>query len=226
MVLSPPQGYVASSVIASEFWYDARDYGADPSGIADSTAAIQAMFNAIPSAGGEAFFPAGIYKISASINLQNRNNLNVTGVGSGLPPGGGPSPMQATEFKWYGAASGTMWDARGISHCHFRDFGCNPNSIAGVTCFLFDGNPTFNASQMCLFENLTIGGTLSGFSIGMKVGATANTQVSEFTWIACRFYSFTTYGIQINSQNSLDHWFFGCEFQGQSDVGTETGLEV
>ena len=27
-MMSPPQGYVASSVIPQELWYDVRDYGA------------------------------------------------------------------------------------------------------------------------------------------------------------------------------------------------------
>src|SRR5690349_16700033 len=41
--------------------------GADPTGVADSTAAIQAAMNALPSSGGIVFFPPGTYKITSPL---------------------------------------------------------------------------------------------------------------------------------------------------------------
>jgi hypothetical protein len=43
------------------------DYGADPSGVSDSTAAIQACLNA--NALGEVFFPEGVYRITDSLTM-------------------------------------------------------------------------------------------------------------------------------------------------------------
>jgi hypothetical protein len=45
------------------------DYGADPTGIVDSTAAIQAAITALGVNGGEVFFPVGDYKVTAQINI-------------------------------------------------------------------------------------------------------------------------------------------------------------
>lgn len=51
------------------------DYGADPTGVADSTAAIQAAVNA----GKSIFIPAGTFKITAPITL-SQNIFEITGI--------------------------------------------------------------------------------------------------------------------------------------------------
>lgn len=51
------------------------DYGADPTGVADSTAAIQAAVNA----GKSVFIPAGTFKITAPITL-SQNIFEITGI--------------------------------------------------------------------------------------------------------------------------------------------------
>lgn len=71
------------------------DYGADPSGAMDSTAAIQ---NAINNArmGQVVYVPAGTYKISG--NITPRSNVTLRGAGVGLtilkPRGGGNGTIQ------------------------------------------------------------------------------------------------------------------------------------
>lgn len=61
------------------------DYGADPTGVADSTAAIQAAVNA----GKSIFIPAGTFKVTASIIL-SQNNFEITGIkGKSIIMGGG-----------------------------------------------------------------------------------------------------------------------------------------
>jgi hypothetical protein len=56
-------------------------YGADPTGRADSTAAIQDAVNALPSGGGVVYFPAGSYTISSAIIAVSGASL--VGAGSG-----------------------------------------------------------------------------------------------------------------------------------------------
>lgn len=52
------------------------DWGADKTGVVDSTSAIQAAINAIYTAGGgEIFFPPGFYKISSPISLRRHVSL-------------------------------------------------------------------------------------------------------------------------------------------------------
>ena len=61
------------------------DYGADPTGVADSTAAIQAAINASKSV----YIPPGTFKVTAPIIL-SQNNFEITGVkGKSILMGGG-----------------------------------------------------------------------------------------------------------------------------------------
>jgi len=56
------------------------DFGADPTGVADSTAAIQNAINAMTTAGGTVFFPPGTYKTTVPLTVAGNVNL----VGSNL----------------------------------------------------------------------------------------------------------------------------------------------
>lgn len=64
------------------------DFGADPTGVADSTAAIQAAYDSLPTAvtasapigGGTVYFPPGEYKTTAAISIVNDN---ITSIGNG-----------------------------------------------------------------------------------------------------------------------------------------------
>jgi hypothetical protein len=49
-------------------------FGADPTGAADSTTAIQDALNAVPAAGGVIYLPAGTYKVSSTLT----NNVTPT----------------------------------------------------------------------------------------------------------------------------------------------------
>jgi hypothetical protein len=50
------------------------DYGADKSGAADSTASIQAAIDALPSSGGEVYFPPGTYSIKTGTSYLTFSN--------------------------------------------------------------------------------------------------------------------------------------------------------
>lgn len=56
------------------------DYGADPTGVADSTAAINSAIAALPAAGGTLLFPAGTYKSSGGHTIAS--NCTIAGEGS------------------------------------------------------------------------------------------------------------------------------------------------
>lgn len=51
------------------------DYGADPTGVSDSSAAIQAAVDAIPSVGGVVYLPGGTYLVNTKITLKGRLSL-------------------------------------------------------------------------------------------------------------------------------------------------------
>lgn len=111
--------------------YNPLDYGADPTGAANSSPAIQAAIDAaIAAGGGEVFIPAGRYKLSSSLKIQNTYDDNVfikiVGVGPGNPA--------VSAVDTYGtilvAQTGYIAiDMAGGNNITFEDFGI----IAGPT---------------------------------------------------------------------------------------------
>lgn len=88
------------------------DYGADPTGITDSTSAINAAVASLGTAGGYVFFPAGTFKVSSTITIGNGtpttastiNNVFLVGSGTTGPFG---ATNIGTTILWAGASSST-----------------------------------------------------------------------------------------------------------------------
>jgi hypothetical protein len=61
------------------------DFGADPTGVADSTTAVQAAIDSVVSAGGvnggQVYFPSGIYKITSTVTIST-NGVHLIGDGT------------------------------------------------------------------------------------------------------------------------------------------------
>lgn len=133
---------VAAAVSGTDYmrahWVNVLDYGADPTGVNDSTAAFTSAFAAlpdvggtitIPTGGGVVYAPTGNYKISSTISLHeiqslwgdgiNLTNLVYTGTGACISaalagndgvPTGWPTPCVFEGFTIDGtnAASGAI----------------------------------------------------------------------------------------------------------------------
>lgn len=93
------------------------DYGADPTGSADSTTAVQAAINSITR--GTVFFPAGTYKTSA--NLALRSNVNMQGANAKI----------TYTASW--ANFGTFFSGNNVANVE-------------ITGFVFDGLGTFSST--------------------------------------------------------------------------------
>ena len=73
-VAVPSAGLASDDVIV--YTADAREFGADPTGKADSTAAIQAALEACDKeSGGTVFLPAGRYRVSGTIRVSGGTTL-------------------------------------------------------------------------------------------------------------------------------------------------------
>lgn len=60
-----------------------KDFGAVGNGVADDTTSIQTAINSVQDAGGgDVFFPAGVYKVTATLNV-NKPNVRLIGTGDG-----------------------------------------------------------------------------------------------------------------------------------------------
>lgn len=117
--------WTANQVFPNAPFVNVVDYGADPSGVADSTVAIQNVINNLPVSGGTVWFPAGTYKISSTITIGNgTSSAASTRSGVRLIGGGAltislwtgfPSPGSVV-IDWEGAAHGTIFNIAGPLH--------------------------------------------------------------------------------------------------------------
>lgn len=78
------------------------DFGADPTGVADSTAA----FNAAVAEGTYIYFPAGEYKFDSTLTVDGIEGLMLEGAGAGLITAG-TTYANNTVFNFDGATAGT-----------------------------------------------------------------------------------------------------------------------
>jgi hypothetical protein len=154
-----------------------KDFGADPTGVVDSTAAIQAAFNKVCTLGGGRINgPSGTYKISATLTMPC-GGVILDGSGSGFGKPAGVYPVVTSQF--------TLKAALGFAGPMYRidpaDIGnglgqfTRGSSISNVT-FDLSLAPTILAiyigtlSNAPIFENVSvIGGTSTALEIGSSI---------------------------------------------------------
>lgn len=140
-------------------------FGADSTGVNDSTTNINNAINALPATGGNVRFPCGIYKISGTIRLGNGTNgvqstrSGMVLVGDGvslLPTEGGAFQTPCVLLSWAGSAGGTMVEVDGILQgwgIQNIAFQCGASSPAGFGLHNISGQ--FGDSRNLSFANCT-----------------------------------------------------------------------
>jgi hypothetical protein len=178
------------------------DYGADPTGVADSTAAIQAAIDFFSSGRGTVFFPIGTYKVTSTITVAD-NRIHLVGAGS-----------WATQILFAPTADGVCLRlSNGASIL-------NQGSVVGISFFSNDSTYTKTALEIIdvsgyNIEDIVVGGSVvsggSNFwsggagSVGILVKGREATQLN-------RIYVYADKPIQIstnpNNSISIDHFYF------------------
>lgn len=144
------------------------DFGADPTGVSDSTAAIQAAINVAASIGGAVFFPSGIYLISSSLT-NSANGVSLIGVNGTAIWNGVTTVYQAGSVIIKKSTMTT--DA--IINTGLR-FSVHDLALVGQTGNTGDGISIQNG-QSCVIANVSVakmGG--SGIRLGTKSGSIGN----------------------------------------------------
>lgn len=163
-----------------------RDFGADPTGVADSTSAIQSAVTYVLSLpnGGAVCMPTGTYKVTAQINIPNTAGVSIRIYGDGA----------GTRLKYTASATTNIFSAGSAtptfgSFYVFDNFGFNGSSGGVITAFYLK-----NANSS-LFYNVKVLGNQNA----PLLESSFNTRV-----IGCDFNSQSQYGISTNITGTND----------------------
>jgi len=146
-------------------WFSVLDFGADPTGIADSTSEIQAAIAAVEATGksGTVFFPAGTYKCDSGITI-DASVCTLLGSAATL------------DFSSFGAGTGAAVTITGAQINYF-------------------GNPYFNGVNVMQGFKIAGPGSAVAGNTGVRfTGSTALLGSNDYALRDCEIYSFT-YGI-------------------------------
>ena len=150
--------------------FDIRTYGADPSGAADSTTAIQTAATAARAVNGTILIPTGTFKVSSPVQLCNNwNYANVWGTGNGsviLPTTAFPqtnvTPGAAVFNTDCGVGNGVIGGP-----------GSQPNNAAG---------PSFRDFRISFPQNFTVSSrTQLAHWTGLNLNNTNNPRIEHVT---------------------------------------------
>lgn len=195
-------------------WVNVVTQGADSTGATDSTSAIQSALNQVSNNGSKSavYFPAGTYKISATLTLTSTEGATLVGCG------------RNTTLKWYGSSGGIMFRSNGNTNCRFIGLVWDGQSVASVGIDHGKSNGANYETRVTHRHEKFLGFTVvdptisdpncskaAGIRGGWQemIGGQAQ---SELLINNCYFLSNTT-GVSMLSFNSLDNTFDGCEFQ-------------
>lgn len=100
------------------------DYGADPTGVADSTTAIQSAIDATRL--GTIYFPKGTYKVTDTINIGTDGTATALNLIGSQPE----APMAA--FTWASIIDASSLGAKPLFEVGGLAFGCDSTAIVGL----------------------------------------------------------------------------------------------
>lgn len=160
--------------------FSVLDYGADPTGVADSTTHIQAAIDAAVATGGTVFFPPGTFKITAGLTVAGRVTLQ----GAGMRE----SKIQSSNVNW------TMIESSvGLHVVDLWLDGARPDvTVGGAGLHLNGASPgavTDAVVERCRFTNIR--------------GTALAVENSDRVWVRdCVFDTVNLSGVRLNGDNT------------------------
>jgi hypothetical protein len=135
-----------------------KDFGADPTGATDSTAAVQSLFSTVGE-GEVGLIPQGTYSITSTINVIDQAGARFSGLG--------PATSGQTIFRWDGPSGGIVFALNGVETSYFRDFsitsGAGQIGVCMDTDLIFIPGVTHISSDNRYDDILCQGSTIAGF---------------------------------------------------------------
>lgn len=202
--------------------YNVVAYGADPTGVADSTTAIQAAIDAATGAGSATvvrrtgatvYLPAGTYKVTAPLTVHSVGGMRIKGAG-----------MASTKIQ-AAAAMSQVFELDGFALSEMSDMFIAGDSSHAVTRGVFyhwNNATSAGASYGSVFRNIYIEGASLLCDVGWAVGTDNGLEVDRSTWSNCFAVGGQTLNVWsdakwqsgwqfgFNSANNLDHVMIEC----------------
>ncbi|HEX7139254.1 MAG TPA: glycosyl hydrolase family 28-related protein [Vicinamibacterales bacterium] len=154
------------------------DFGADKTGVADSTAAIQRTIDAADASGQAVYLPTGVYRITDTLKVSTASNssgqAHVSIVGDGI---------DRSRLLYWGPADRETIRMSATNNCQYRGFSLmNRAASKGTTTGILVTGPAATGTQNAgnIYEQVGIYGYHCGFIAG---GAEdSNRAASEITY--------------------------------------------
>ena len=188
-------------------------YGADPTGTADSTTAIQNALNAAAvkyAPKRTVYFPAGTYKITSTLTWGGVTSAEFVGCG------------RNTILKWAGASGGAMLWSTGCDRSQFIGIAWDGNNLAGCGILDLPSNhyETHLRHTNESFKNFTASGSYIAGRTGLPAAGIAcgfnpgTSPTAEEFLMNCLFYNCDCGAVVGYEQGNCYMWTFKkCEFE-------------
>jgi len=133
-----------------------KDFGGDPTGATDSTAAVQSFFSAVGN-GQVGLIPQGTYSITATINVNSLAGSRINGLG--------PATSGQTVFRWDGPSGGIVFSLSAVETSYFKDFSITSGAGQIGVCMDTDEIPPIShISSDNRYDDISCkGSTIAGF---------------------------------------------------------------
>ena len=133
-----------------------KDFGADPTGATDSTAAVQSFFSAVGS-GQVGLIPQGTYSITSTVNVAQQAGARFSGLG--------PATSGQTSFRWDGPSGGVVFALNAVETSYFEDFSIISGAGQIGVCMDTDEIPPIShISSDNRYDDISCSGsTIAGF---------------------------------------------------------------
>ena len=140
----------AYTQLRSTDWLNAVTmFGADPTGVADSTTAIQNAIDAVPGSGGVVYFPAGVYLVSGTL-IVDQSYVTLQGAGYGFA-----TTIVVPSSAVSRTAQIIIGNTAPVFQCSVRDLAIKSDGGSGAVK-AGTGHGIVIAGDNCLVENVIV----------------------------------------------------------------------
>lgn len=169
------------------------DFGADPTGVADSSSALNSALAALGSHGGVISMPSGTYTMNSAITFNYpASNFSLVLKGDG---------QSATTLNWPNASGGMTFNLSNVAHFFcMHDLSLTTSQSGSGTALTFTQSSPLGSFRTSKIERCTISGATVGTNYWSQCATVTN--MSGTSWDSNSFYGAGVSGNGITFQGT------------------------